>query len=606
MGCADDVPSGGEGRVGDGWLGNEHAYAVVRRPLAGAMSDASLDGGTIVDWATWGQPDVVREIIPLVDGRWLRADTFERDGSSWVIQGATDRVGGLDGGGLDQPAEVRWRVDGDRLIADGADALLLRLRGRHAIQDRHVVIGDQAIGLPEGVVAHPSLLIAAGDTLILGAVPDVQQQVWVGGTPVSGVAEEAEHVDVFAGERRIGRLAVVDGRFGGVVPPYATDLRAVGEARTSERVGPSAGLTLILGRTGRVDIDIIDDPGLPRLARWSGGTGPATAAIDPGGGIVDTGPGPIRLTVGGETVELDVAPGGVASASFDLRDPVPLARVDLEVAGNRGDGWVGTDLDALIASADRGAVWTVVVGDNDVSTGALQAIPALGHQPGVRVQTDDGVALVAWPYQADPRLAGHGAPDVRGLALDDAIAALSPRGRQVLIPLSALAATDPTRSRPTHVRLTSPADDFSNWNPWFERISDDGTPFPVGPGTWLAGGASEGKAAEAEVVRGTLVAGTSPVLTLTAYGVTAGEVAHLPDGDAYADLAQVEVTVHERGGADEAVLIGDGAIRARLAISEAGTVAVTLERPPGWLIAVLRGPTPDTWATTAPLRFARP
>jgi len=244
--------------------------------------------------------------------------------------------------------------------------------------------------------------------------------------------------------------------------------------------------------------------------------------------------------VGGQEQTVDVSPNGTTVVTFDLRAPVPLQSVNFRAPGERSGTWTGTDAQALDLSSDSGHVWTVLVGDREVASGVSESSVEQAHATGVRATSADGATLIAWPYTQSVRRSGRGAPPIGRLNTADAIAALSTRGRNVLAQLEDLG--DPS-ARPTHVQLSHPGtdSDLTSWNAWFSLLSSEAPPAPVGPQTWLEGGATQGKAAEAEVERGTLVAGSGPILTLSVGGAIGGETRPVKDAIVTFDGVTAEV-----------------------------------------------------------------
>ncbi|MFK7928653.1 MAG: hypothetical protein AB8H79_10735 [Myxococcota bacterium] len=582
------TPRGGEGRLGDGWLADPMTRAVIRRPAAGALTDSELSGGTLVDLGGWAGPDLAREVIALVDGAPLRATSMTATPNGWVVSG-------VDGDG--EAAEFTWTLDGQWLVAEGADALWVRPLGGFTVFDEYVDLGDHALLLPDGHQQVGSELITMGDRIGASSIQEVSTALWKDQVRITGSAVGAEHLDVYAEDRWIARLPITDDAVDHWVPEHADALIARFDSEASQPTPIGANIELVLGPAGFVELDLISDVALPRVAQWSGPNGPGSQRIPATGGVVPTGPGRITLSVAGQERTVDVSANGTALVSVDLRTPHPLQPVNLRAPGERSATWTGTDAQALDRSSDAGHVWSVLVGDRDIATGVSSAGVEQAHTTGVRATSADGAELIAWPYTQSVRRSGHGAPPIANLSTTDAIAALSTRGRNVLAQLDDLSDPD---AMPTHVELKHPgqSDDLAEWSNWFSRLSSSVPPAPIGPQTWLAGGATEGLAAEAEVERGTLIAGNGPLLTLSIGEVIGGETRRIDtSGIVRFDGLTADIELLHVGDADELLLIADGRVVFSQAISGPGRFRATIDGSPGWVLAVLRGP--EDWATTA-------
>lgn len=127
--CEDQIPWDSEGVVGDLLLANHQGYAVIRVD-PDARYFLHVGGGGVLDFTAWGERDSLAEVIPLVEGAWIRGGDLswgvDSEGAWAQIQGLADPVPFLDG--VTTPsAQVRTTLSAEdlRLSFQGSDELLV-------------------------------------------------------------------------------------------------------------------------------------------------------------------------------------------------------------------------------------------------------------------------------------------------------------------------------------------------------------------------------------------------------------------------------------------------------------------------------------------------
>ena len=631
--CGDDVPPGGDGVVGDYLIAGPDLRVVVRNEQS-ALTTIGVAGGTVIDAAAWGERDYVHELIPLVDDGWLRDVDVELLDDGIAVQGVPAPLLELPGGAAGGPRmTITWRLDGDRVTAEGADALLVR--ADHALQPPagESELIDAAIAV-DGLLDVPSLVVAAGDSVSVttaqGAISLWNPQ----GSRVSGVAPGADRLWLTGDTGTLQyEVAVRDGGFDLRVGPDVTRVQAVGPGRApSPRVPVASGLDLALGATGEVEVlPSFGGREHPVRVAWRELDDPPDhlrhTVLPPRGGVLPTGPGRVFVFVSDadrtSTVhEVMVPDGGSATLEPDLAGLLS-PRVDVAWAanGNHADAFVPlTDTRRLESLAAAGVRWAALVGDNRVGT-VPDDLPA--HLPhaitGARLELRDGGELVVWPLRANVRRGGRGAPNVADLPLADAIAAAGADRRQVLVELEMLdrlGTPGLVTPRPTHVALAAPGSDGpvdGRWAPLW-RWYDAGVPIvPVGDRVLvdvpdpLRASATELQAA---LVRGRVMASSGADVWLTVGDAGPGEIlGELGDGVIIPTqpMARPDLPGEWREQV-RAGLVVDGQLhRQWRAVDPIGAVALPVDARWVSLVVWVPGGAADApWAVTMPVWLRPP
>lgn len=621
--CSDVIPPRGEGGAGDAWLANASFRAIVRHPVA-SVSLAGVDGATVADVAPWGYRDRVHEIAPLVAGGWLDIDTFTVEDDGIRVTGTVVSLPDRPAEALGERRDVMWRIDPDGpwLIADGADGFYVHPAGA---AER---LGD--VLWTEGAVIGPvggsfedlggAIRYRDTDTLLITDVSVATTWLYAEGSPVSGVAPDAEQVVVFRGGDVVARLPVADdGTFAGLAPDDANGVRAEAGARApSPTVAPGEGLELALGGGGAIVVSVTGvDPTLPVGITWRDEAGrKGVVALAPGGGVLHLGEGRYSLDVDAgpaalaATVEVEVAPDAVVIADVALTPAFTLGPRVLAATSwtaDRSRRWRGTDDDALSAAAAVGARYVVLAPEDDIAD--AEPTTDLLWRNGSRLVGPDW-EITWWPASADGDQPAHGAPSAEHLAPIDALAAVwggpgsSPFTTVDVAWLEDAGAPYEARPRPDFVRLAPPGSAGPDvWGPYFAWLDRLVPIVPVGPFTWVTVD-DPARVAEVDVedglVRGRVVATTGPLIELDVGGAGPGDVVRVPT---LRRAVPVRVRVgSEAGRFDHVAVIGDGGVEiARWDDVVTPFEASAVARLDHWLVAVAWDEDGDAFAATGPV-----
>lgn len=568
----------------------------MRHPEA-SLGRVGVGGATLVDAAPWDAADALYEVVPVVGGGWLEVDTFGVDeGAAWFegfVRAFPGEVAGAEG----ERRSLRWTADGDALIAEGAEALLVHadagwLGG--ALWGASVLRGEGPGADLGGVVRFE------GDTLVVAPpeAPDLADAT----VQVSGTAPGAETIALADAAGVLGRVAVTAGAFAFEVPASVSRVRAEAFAHAaSPWVSPAEDLALALGGDGWLTVS-----GLPRPAvvAWESEDGRAGRAVLDGRARLGVGDHPLALHVeAGPTIapiDLEVTPSPVVLYPGLAFDPGPRRALLVPAPAARSRDWRGTDDDAVLDAIGRGADLVVLAPEGDVGEAPEDAaIFAVG---GSTATSTDGWSVVAWPFAADRRRAGRGAVDPDGRTPMQVLRAMQGgdvTNRITAVDLAWLSAVGSPPAglapAPDAVLLDVPADPVADWAPWFSWLDRGVALAPIGPLTWstVPDPALFGRAdVERGLLRGRVVAGSGPVIDFSVGRAGPGEVVPSVQHGG-------KVSVEVRGcRCLHGALIGDGEVIAVFDPSSPTTFDLSYEGR--WLLAVAWSDD-GAWAATGPV-----
>lgn len=580
--CGEMSLARGESSTGDFWLANDRFRVVVRHPQA-SLTLVGAGGGTVIDGAPWGQPDVLHEVAPLVGGGWLDVDEAEvlEDGLrfSGTVVSLPDRPAASEG----ERAAVSWRLapDDPWLRFEGADGLWLHPAGELEPVDGWfwsdaVVLGHDGTEIDD---LGGAVRVQDATGLFFGSPGTALAQRAGGETiPVAGTAPGADRIEVWRDDVRLGWFANLAEGFQAEVPATVDAVRGTSDGRASSAfLPPSDDLELFLGEGGAFEIRPAWNGarGRPLRIEWSAYDGRTGLAHLPAvGGTLFLGAGDYDLTVSAgpafEPAELAIEAGVVLTplVAFDMRprfDPGTWVLGSIGVPVDRSRGWRGSDTTQATVASGQGADWVVFTADDDVAdvSDTPTAFPQTTHRDGSRTVAPDGSwSVVSWPWSPNRDRPGHGAVNPAGLQPDDALAAAVggiTRDRHTVVDLGWLEqapAPWAVSPGPEGVFLEPPGTEGpAAWAPWFAWL-DAAVPLtPVGPLTWFEVANPSALAAEdfeQAFTAGRSVATTGPLLLLSVGDAEPGDVAPT-------DLVRL---VHGELGAardvDHVAVLGDG------------------------------------------------
>lgn len=613
VGCTDELPRSSEGRTWDWLMQNSQLSVIVRQP-GESLSIVGGPGLTVVDAAVPGWNDRLMELIPLVDGLAVRPESWEAGvdeaGAYLRVEGVTEALRGLPAaeGVEGQAAGFTWRLapGSNALTAEGATALYVHGgRSTEALGAGYYHSGTALISAAEDAVDLGGARIIAADTLFVGLWPAVHEQAWPDGPRASGSCSGDDVRALDADGVVLARLPV---EFDGALPPGAASLVCLADGHADGAPTPlGEGLELSPGEAGRLRPRVIDGEtgeALPALVT----VGDRRVAMAPEGGHLSVGPGVFwvrvehgpaydpwegEVQVDGDTV-VDVVlrrviPASVGWAPLDLDRPARPARDD------------HTDpADALAEAAALGVALVVFAPDGEVGEVSLSPwwSERLRAVAGSEARGDEVGAVVSFPWEANSRLAGHGAVNPEGLdAADLAVAAMGSvtPNRLGIVDVGWVNAAGPPGGwpmPPDGLRLSG-LDEL----PTLLALYDRGVRVaPVGPLTWTPIDPADPSPSVAALTRGLATARTSasagPLLLLS--------VAEDDDGDGV-----VTATARLYGGREVEVesveLWVDGARVSALSPSQGGGLMLDAQAQISgarYALAVARG---ESWAVSAPV-----
>ncbi|MGK0349160.1 MAG: hypothetical protein ACI855_005253 [Myxococcota bacterium] len=602
--CRERIPRRGEADVVDTWVATPFFRAIVRHPQA-ARTLPGLGGGTLVDVALWDGRDVAYEWVPLIGGGWLSVDTVDVEPDGVVVSGTVrslpDRV--VDEGA---PASVRWRFDPNepRMYLEGAEGLWLHPHagsvrlGPGVVTDRTLVVTDaRTIRDLGGALRLDGVRTIAVSSLVEPDWLDHPTQ------DIDVLAPAATRLAVEL-DRGIVTLPMVAEHLNWRLPSSVTRIRSerTGFAASPWRTAPDRD-ALILGESGQVIVTMTGDVA-DTTVRWThedGRTGVATT--ETGLAILDVGAGVVTVEAGNARVEpwsrrTLVTPGPPAFLPASLRRPFEMSHhvpAALRWSGERDRTTRRTDTQRLQDAASAGFPVAILAPKDDVSDATIDALIRVRN--GATLTSPDGWSIVAWPWDAHPRLGAHGVPSVVNRTPEDALA-LAFQGptfnRFLLVDAQWLEQADPelTDPLPSAAWLTS-VEDLDAWYPWLN--AGIALP-PVGPQTWAEVPVPNNVLAvevERQLVRGNTVASTEGRIDLTIGGESpGGRVVRTA-------LARGTAVIHTAGALTNAQLIEDGRVTDAWSVVNAEPHTVTVDPDTDWALIVATGE--DDFAVTGPI-----
>jgi hypothetical protein len=557
------------------------------------------EGGTLVDAAAVGLPDLLTELLPDADRSAIQSFAgpdfaeLRLPGVVYRLEADSPLLGVATPEG--EPLEARW------VPRAGTDRVGAVSRGDRRLGGGIFVVDGSVDGaLPERTVAVES----AGQVAVrrLSQVAVALDGALPGYSAVEAKVD-ADFVEVSTGWAIVDRAPVFDGE---VVYPARSD-----STITGVRAGCVYEGLVLVGCAG-LQVRVVDEQGRDLAATVYADR--AEYPLPPGGGWVPLGleagevwiwAGPAytasnRWFAGADdawsvVLERRIEPEETwADGATFATGGVVLAAVDVEVAPDASHGAYSADV--LHALRAEGVGFAVPRADSEMPVirrddhDDLRALAATGA---------DGMAW-SWSWSATTARPGHGVPDLQGMSPLNQLSLLRGGGSAdrftVVTPAwveSALSEAVPYtwRPLPDALRLDSPADVDV-----FEALLDAWVPVvPVGPRTWVEyRGSNNTTAFEAGIREGVLSAGNGPRVRLSAVGHTAS-VPGAQAGVSDPFGLNLWITVEGPGwmGLETVELRTDHGIRT-FQIPESGRLVVSVPTAT-WAYALVRGERAQPW-----------
>lgn len=625
--CEAQLFSQGENAATDTFLATDRFRAIVRHP-ENALTLPGLGGGTIVDAAPWGHADVLHEVVAMVGGGALVVDTFEVLDDGVHVEGVVRAIPGA--GPADEGARgaFTWRVTPDSpwIEAEGAEGLWIHPKGDVDRLGDWLVVEQTVVGHDaDELIDHGGVLEARGATRLLLATTSNGWREAAEVRRISGTATDTETLSLLAGDEVIGRVPV-DGPFDLAVPAAVDGVVARTPGRTPSAIVPAGDdLEVTPGPAGVVGIRWAWDAGTrPRPVRVDVDGGPrrtGTFRIGPDGGVLSLGSGRLALTFDAgptfapRSTVVDVPDDGAVDLDVRLAPSVhPQGWIPANLAwrGDRSRTVRRDDASRLRDAVHEGLSFVVVTAEEDIPSGAVYLDDAawIRWTDGLTLTTELG-DITSWPWSANSRRSGHGAPytgdaDLVGryrLAWGGRAV-----GRTLRVDLAIAEALGPDPASdlppPDHVVLPDPVGDpATTWAAWWAWLDAGRFVRPSGPVDWLNVGDLDlygSVELERALNRGAIVAGTGPWVAIGTAELGPGDVV---DPDAPPDtLTWTAIPGHHDATTVDLVTSG-GTRLGRWTID--GTTSMDVPLPDAdWVVAVVHGS--GGWAVSMPLWLRAP
>jgi len=620
--CYDVGIPGGDGGVGDIFIATPHYRAILRGPLA-SLTSPGASGGTLIDLATWDGRDTLHEVIPNVSGGWLDVLDLAVEETGVTLTGTPTPL--LDRGAVTdtQRTSVTWLVNAEDpwLRVRGAQGLWFHghgegqwLGGRWHARDTVIAADGDAMTDWGG-----SMRLDDTTALLVGEAEDTYRLI--GDTPISGIAPQAEALELFEQTERVGLLTLATDDFESKVPANVNSVRAIARGHApSARVAPSENLNLTIGPSGAVRIQPRWGSGLehPITVYWDVGDRTGQTILPSTGGSIPTGPGEVtlRLSAGRtyETIHTTITIGDGQGVGLEARwvarlDPGDWVPVAMQWPSDRSHAWSGSNERASAEALTEGFRFVVHAPLNEVSdaSGEVAGLQALLQQRGSRLFTDSGAQIVSRPWTPQAHRAGHGAIDPRGLTAEEALASAAGgpgKDRRTMVDLAWLREVrEPYTVGPTpwFVALaTSEAfNPTTDWQDWFRWLDASAPLSPAGPVTWVhVPNARQLGLVDVETAlnRGHVSTGTGPLISLRVEGAGPGDIA--PAQGRWPPRS-FEGQLIDTAGLDQAALIVNGNIHQQWDVKDdALYVAGQVPEDAHWIVLTAWSVDGIEWATT--------
>lgn len=625
--CSDQSLTDGDGRTGaDIWVATSRYRLVLRHPLS-SMSAPFLGGGTIIDAASWGGPDAVHEIVPVVAGGGLADTTVSLYPDYVEVTGTVaplpDRPPPR---ALGERRTLRYLPDPYEpfLQVQGAEGFFINPMGDEILLGSLMFVGGRVLGADGQLTDLGGAFQISGDDRLLVSSDDEAFSALAGqgGVRITGVSGLSQRVALFRGGELVGSVPITSDPFDVVIPAGIDLVRGEATGRApSALVAPGDGIDLSPGPKGDIDWKPVWEGGRPRWFQIAATSSDGRAfryVFGPGGGLTSLGAGIFDITISAGPLfspiemRVELLPNEILSLPVALQqrlDPGDRVLAGFARPADRSRDWRGSDMTAGLLAAADGLSYATFAAVDDVATvdTSEPAFPILIVRNGVTLR-GDGYSVSGWPFSSSKAKSQHGAPLPTGAPLSDAASLYGglDDARTLLVDLGFLSqvgspfAVSPA---PALVSLAAPGPGLSSWAPWFAWNDAGRTLTPTGPYTWVSVpdplqiGAED---IEQELTRGDAVASTGPWLSLTVDGLTPGEV--LPassDTGLSSDLREVSISVRGADHIDHIALVTDGGALQELPLQPEQTLQRSFDGR--WVALAVWSDDGLEWAVTSPI-----
>lgn len=600
LACEEELIPGGEGRTGD-WLIENATSRFVVRDVYGSLTQWGEQGGTLVDAAAVGEPDLLTELLLDADRSTIEIaeshDAAELRLPGIVYHLAADTpflsVGSPNG----DPLDGRW------VPAAGSDRTLATVRGDRNFGGGFFATDGQIDGdLPEESVD----LNQAGQVSVRGVSRiAVRREARFDEVEPQFVTVNADFVEVVVEDRVVDRVPVVANE-AYVYAPQGAELSGAREGCTYSQLNQID--------CAELHVRAVDQNGkdLPAAVYFLG----REYALPEGGGRAPLGPfvgeawiwaGPaysaVSLQFFGEDDEIQVVlerlhsaervwPDASAGTRYNSGGTV-LAALDEQVAPDASNGAYSADLLRALRSAGVG--FAVARADGEVP------VIRRDEHDDLRVLAATGVRdqAFSWSWSSTTARSAHGTPDVEGFGAVDQLALLrggagadrftvvSPEWVESALNELPTYAWDP---RPDALMLHA-LDDLATLdallNAWIPVI-------PLGPRTWVDyTGSDHTIAFEAGIRQGRVSGGNGPRVDLALVSAGSDVGANAPFLASQPAILSITLSAPGWMDIDRVEIHTDRGIRT-VELPESGRASVPISGS-NWAYAVVSGARSAPW-----------
>ena len=593
--CADEIPMGGEAKLGD-WLLENHRVRLTIRNQPNRLTQLDGGGGTIIDLELIGKGDNVVEIVPTLDTEW--PDSIQ-------ISAAQNAIELTAQDGTHRTWTYSLAPETGELRLSGATGFTVvpspgsRLIGSWLHTGTGLVIAGESHPSDQGGWLHwesNSLWLGTSRNVTTDTHPTAQVRTF---------DSDASHIEIRIGENLMTRAPTSDSTVTHEFPDNA-EVRGVKDGHTpTDWVSAATGTIDPIGAGGFINVAPIAPNGtpIPFMVEWNETLHPiaatgGTAAVgpEPGSGLITAGPKhtdyeiPYTEITGQVELEAELEPRTEMSAWVAFGIPAAPGPKERRTAA-----------EVLLDLGAQGFDYAILTATDEIAQPAAADDAAIPHHAGSRSGGTHG-SVYAWPWSANSKAAAHGAAPWTELSPHDLLGWMSKAGRRYtavdsdwLMNAGDLASASVSPDL-LFVRTIDDIDEvaqvFDNWN----AIG------LVGSSTWVSANETHRDALMRALIEGRGSPSTGPKIALNINGLEPGDAALGADEATPApNIASIGIDL--AGDLTTVRLVGPGAETiAEWSVSE---LPATTDLPDmDWVLAVAEGE--NDWAMTSPIWLRQP